>query len=61
MRVFFQTRLGNILIYQKFSGTWESDFNELSKSNDFILRNTHMSIFKGKNKTDTTREDTDFK
>ena len=26
MKVFFQTRLGNILIWQKLSGTWESDF-----------------------------------
>ena len=26
MMVFFQTRLGKILIWQKFSGTWESDF-----------------------------------
>ena len=26
MIVFFQTRLGKILIWQKFAGTWESDF-----------------------------------
>ena len=27
MRAFFQIRLGNILIWQKFSGTCESNFN----------------------------------
>ena len=31
MRVFFQTRMGNILIWQKFSGRWESDFNASTK------------------------------
>ena len=28
MMVFFQTRLGKNLIWQKFSGTWKSDFKE---------------------------------
>ena len=27
MMVFFRRRLGKILLWQKFSGTWESDFN----------------------------------
>ena len=28
MMVFFWTRLGKILIWQNFSGTWESDFKK---------------------------------
>ena len=40
MVVFFQTWLGKILIWQKFSGMWESDFNIL------YIKGTAMQIEK---------------
>ena len=33
MIVFCQTGLGKILIWQKFSGMWESDYNQISSGN----------------------------
>ena len=48
MMVFFQTRLGKILIWAKFSEMWESDFNsnyeKLAKCNPTFWRDKFFSI-----------------
>ena len=39
--VFFWTPLGIILIWQKFSGTWESDFNRVQSTDNQCWLNKH--------------------
>ena len=38
MIVVFQTRLGKILFWQKFSWTWEPDFNDSQREKAILTR-----------------------
>ena len=50
---FFETRLGKILIWQKFSRTWETDFKKMRTYNNFEFIKHDQITFKDLWKDDT--------